>query len=325
MKRDDESFEEKTSGEEELLNFEFDELSEKGESDVKGDSSDDEEIIELIDIVEDEETLEDSESEEIARLLDEDESVQKELTLEPQENEVLDEKSEDLSLEFSDGLQDLDMTVGEDEEESAQIESAQAVEDEATESLHLDLDSTLESFDIAEEEGLGPEMAEAGTEGVPAEAPSEQVDSLETTEAFHSETPEPFIEDADEGIVEEGPEEEISLEFDEPSEAGSSLGTEEEQAVAMAAGAALAAELPEEDFSEILETTEEGPRFEEGMVAQPPEGSIGISEERLEEIITKVVQDVVEKVARETMASVAERVITEAIDALKQSLEVAPD
>ena len=47
----------------------------------------------------------------------------------------------------------------------------------------------------------------------------------------------------------------------------------------------------------------------------------GITGERIEAIITKVVQDTVERVARATMATVAEKVIKEAIDALKQSLE----
>ncbi len=51
----------------------------------------------------------------------------------------------------------------------------------------------------------------------------------------------------------------------------------------------------------------------------------GLSEERLEQIITKVVQDVVERVARETMASVAERVIGQAIEALKVSLETSSE
>lgn len=49
-----------------------------------------------------------------------------------------------------------------------------------------------------------------------------------------------------------------------------------------------------------------------------------ISEEKLEAIVTKVVQDVVERVARETMASVADRVISEAIESLKMSLSENP-
>jgi len=47
----------------------------------------------------------------------------------------------------------------------------------------------------------------------------------------------------------------------------------------------------------------------------------GLSEEKLEMIISKVVEDVVGRVARETMTEVAERLITEAIDALKRSME----
>jgi hypothetical protein len=50
-----------------------------------------------------------------------------------------------------------------------------------------------------------------------------------------------------------------------------------------------------------------------------------MSEERLVEIITRVVEEVVERVARQTMASVAERVIGEAIEALKVSLENSPE
>lgn len=50
----------------------------------------------------------------------------------------------------------------------------------------------------------------------------------------------------------------------------------------------------------------------------------GISEEKLEAIVTRVVQEVLERVARETMASVAERVISEAIESLKKSLSENP-
>ncbi|MCP4667647.1 MAG: hypothetical protein GY849_14930 [Deltaproteobacteria bacterium] len=52
---------------------------------------------------------------------------------------------------------------------------------------------------------------------------------------------------------------------------------------------------------------------------------IGLSEERLAAIITRVVQDVVERVARETMKAVSERMIREAIGALKQSLQSPQD
>ena len=53
--------------------------------------------------------------------------------------------------------------------------------------------------------------------------------------------------------------------------------------------------------------------------------SLGLSEEVIEDIVSRVVKDVVERVTRETMIEVAEKVITEAIDALKQSLESISD
>jgi len=51
------------------------------------------------------------------------------------------------------------------------------------------------------------------------------------------------------------------------------------------------------------------------------EGALPISEERLEAVITQAIENVVEKVARETMVNVAEKLIGEALDALKKTLE----
>jgi hypothetical protein len=66
---------------------------------------------------------------------------------------------------------------------------------------------------------------------------------------------------------------------------------------------------------------EEPPESGEGLMAPTESAHPGISEERLEAMITKVVEEVVERVARETMVSVAERLITGAIEALKRSQE----
>ena len=110
---------------------------------------------------------------------------------------------------------------------------------------------------------------------------------------------------------------------------------------------ALDAELPEEHmlrfedldaFEEPVEKPEsagldrppELPRVDLSEV-QPPEGQfeaeipISISEERIEAIVTRVVEDVVERVARETMTTVTEKLVREAIDALKESLESPHD
>jgi hypothetical protein len=68
-----------------------------------------------------------------------------------------------------------------------------------------------------------------------------------------------------------------------------------------------------------LERLLEDKPVEERQVTQD---SIGISQERIEAIITRVVEDVVERVARETMARVADKVIKEAIEELRESLEL---
>jgi len=59
--------------------------------------------------------------------------------------------------------------------------------------------------------------------------------------------------------------------------------------------------------------------------AEKPESAVthdipGISEEKMKELLTEVIQETVDKAVRETVAEVAEKVIREAIDALKQSI-----
>ena len=46
----------------------------------------------------------------------------------------------------------------------------------------------------------------------------------------------------------------------------------------------------------------------------------GISEEKMKELLTEVIQETVDKAVRETVSEVAEKVIREAIDTLKQSI-----
>ncbi len=61
----------------------------------------------------------------------------------------------------------------------------------------------------------------------------------------------------------------------------------------------------------------------EEKVVEPTESAsdlIAVSEEKLEVLITRIVQEVTEKVARETMNNVAEKFITEAIEVLKESV-----
>ncbi len=92
------------------------------------------------------------------------------------------------------------------------------------------------------------------------------------------------------------------------------------------AGAVITSEFSEEDLSEVPEMQEEqlGSGMAAAAIVSAPEGQGEISEEKIEAIITSVVQDVVEKVARETFTTVAEKLIAEAIDTLRESLESPP-
>lgn len=123
-----------------------------------------------------------------------------------------------------------------------------------------------------------------------------------------------------------GEEELLDFEFDELPDEG--------------AGEAESTPAPEDEVIELTDIVEGGEEARsvkdasldeiEGWLGEeepveeeePTEGTISISEERVEAIITRVVGDVVERVARETMARVAEKVIKEAIDDLRQSLEL---
>ncbi|WP_028320282.1 hypothetical protein [Desulfatiglans anilini] len=58
---------------------------------------------------------------------------------------------------------------------------------------------------------------------------------------------------------------------------------------------------------------------------RPPDHPMAISEDRIEEIIRRIVGETVERVARETLTTVAEKLIREAIDSLKESLQSEQD
>jgi len=75
------------------------------------------------------------------------------------------------------------------------------------------------------------------------------------------------------------------------------------------------------NIEKSLESIEESQKDDLSTGSGQEQKLSGISEERIEALITKTVQDVVEKVARETMTNVAEKLINDAIEALKQTLE----
>ena len=76
-------------------------------------------------------------------------------------------------------------------------------------------------------------------------------------------------------------------------------------------------DFPDEELEEIMSKLEQEGRNSRQLNPVPVEISPGMSEEKMEALI----RDVVEKAVRESMARVAETVIKEAIDSLKESLK----
>lgn len=321
MKKDEDLSKETNKDKDELLDFEFDDLSNGDVEAPNDDSPLDEEIIELDDIVEAGELLEDDESEEVTRVLDEEETVQK--------------------------------TEGTEADSLSSIELDQVLEEEASEDLALDLDAELEGMGTSEMDLIGPEKGEEDSESEEIARLLDGEESIEQELSFEEETDLASIESdqppgADSSQVVEmqldaalenleasekdEPELEL-LESDLESVPDVELldetefdisGLEEPEAPELELEEPevdITPAIPHEDLSQVPEKPDEEPVSEEVAFIPSGEGTIEISEEKIEAIITRVVQNVVEKVARETMTTVAEKLITEAIDTLKESLE----
>ncbi|MCK5724587.1 MAG: hypothetical protein KAI84_18780 [Gammaproteobacteria bacterium] len=395
MKKNKDIFENGKKGEEDLLDFEFDDLSKEDVEAASGGSTEDEEIIELDDIVEKGELVEDPGSEDITRVLDEEEIAnESEVTevmsdseaselAQAKEEEMLDDFEADLDAEFE-KLETSEFDIVEAEEKAQSFEPeetirlpegdesflkalgaesqsdlgsdelAQALEEEISEDFEVDLDEEVKELGTFE---LGAvESAELAEDSESAEiaklldgedAVEENVSTDEGTELTSAESGQPPDGDSSQVVemqlgaalesLEESEKGESDLELmesdlDSVPDADTIVETDMDiESLAASevfelepeeAGAVIAPDFLEEDLSEVPEMQEEqlGSGAAAAAIVSAPEGRVEISEERIETIITSVVQDVVEKVARETFTTVAEKLIAEAIETLKESL-----
>ena len=259
------------------------------------------EILELVDLVEkeDKEKLSGTLDREIAKLLEEEgvsegedvEGLEKEAS---EAEDILDEGESlgepEIDLDFSDiSSSELAVEAEGQAEEKTIEEEMEIVEEKPAEALELDLsvEEEVEPKAGIEEEGIAEIDVEEMLEEEPAGEAALDLESLIE--------PEEPITDLPEEAELEGPAPEVE------------------------------ARIPPEEVSEAVAAQPEQPEPKEVPVELAGEALIGISEEKIEAIVTRVVQDVVDRVMRETVADVAERVISEAIDALKQSLESTSD
>ena len=399
MKKNKDIFENGKKGEEDLLDFEFDDLSKEDVEAASGGSTEDEEIIELDDIVEKGELVEDPGSEDITRVLDEDEiandSEITEVMSDSDASELAQAKEEAMSDDFEADLDaefekletsEFDIVEAEEKAQSFEPEEtirlpegdesllkalraesqsdlrsdelAQALEEEVSDDFEVDLDEEIEELGTSE---LGAvESIELAEDSESAEiaklldgedAVEENVSTDEGTELTSDESGEPPDGDSSQVVemqlgaalesLEESEKGESDLELmesdlDSVPDADTIVETELDiESLAASevfelepeeAEAVIAPEFSEEDLSEVPEMQEEqlGSGVAAAAIVSAPEGRVEISEEKIETIITSVVQDVVEKVARETFTTVAEKLIAEAIETLKESLESPP-
>jgi hypothetical protein len=324
----DRGLDNQVENDEELLNFELDDLSLSDES--IDDPDMDEEIIELVDLVErgsSEDITRDVKAAEWAGAGREatGDAGQATKGLQIAEDGEPDLDLSDLSLEAV-------MEAGVDEkgavpeEEMLDVDLKGLLDEDDGITLDFSAEEDLEMSEISEDEisdadlqallsEAGEELNEEGVDLEPLDILDEEEQELELessreTEFLH-------LKSALEGkIVEEEPAAILDREVEELGAEAVLAGEEE------AAAAEDVSESEDTAESELLPAFGEEPdeeekeHYKEGVLA-------GLSEERVEEIISGVVREVVERVARETMTEVAERMIGEAIETLKRSLNVS--
>lgn len=314
---------EQMDSEDELLNFDLEDLSSE-------DILADDDVIELVELVEpdtDEEKTRElpmkSRGKEKPRAIGvaapKAAPVREEIT--PPLEKAFSEDEEEGELDLSDLTLDIDAettrpapSIGDDAITEADLENL--LQETSDEDISFDLSTGEEGEGGAKEE----EVTDADLEALLQEATAEAIEEADEEGAEEKEIL---------GIVSEAEvSEEVQLEEEKPA-----LEDTEFVADSFEETQALTEPEPEREAPQPALAEEEEPSaaeevsLQEEIAAEEPavEKLVGISEERLEEIITRVVQDVVERVARETMASVAERVIGQAIEALRTSLETSSE
>jgi len=225
-------------------------------------------------------------------------------------------EEEETELDLSDLSLDMDVETSRPvkpagDEEITESDLEDLLQETSDEEVSFDLSTDKERV----QKGKDEEVMNADLESLFQEATAEEIEEV----VEGREVPEVVSEN--EAV------EEIQLEEEKPSLTDINLAVdslEETQAVTELFGEEKA--LPRVLAAAEETVVHEEPGREEIATEEPSlEKLTGISEERMEEIITKVVEEVVERVARETMASVAERVLGQAIEALKASLETSAE
>lgn len=378
MAKDDDIFDEKLGDGEDFLDLDMSDLSidDVSKKPVTGKSDGD--IIDLIELVEKGDASEEKGEEDLLQLLEDDEfKLEEDVSQEPK-TDTADDAAAKKMRRLAKTIPDADFPGGDTDENETEgitttltdIDLSEIIDDqdlsfEEDDEVEEEIDEnaiSLEDFDKTLEDMPAPkmpppkprestqELSVGGDQGEPLEVDLIQPEDEIVQEEISVEDMEKIIEEESiEGIdfeLDTSPEEDDSsiepfgdLEMEE-SVKGIDLDFESSEGIEE-----IDSDLVEETVPTTLEVPEEllVPEPEpEPVLEQAVAAPIGISEEKAEEIISRVVQDTVERVAKETiselfaqdtieriaresMKEAAEKVISEAIDALKQSLETVKE
>ncbi len=305
MQNKDEFMEKGNNLDDDLFDFEFDELIEGHLEEENGASE--EEIIDLVDVVEDEPPQKNPEG--MAMSMEENETIGVEMEMDEHAAPYVETADEsDLELEITD--EDLDGVTEKASNGTWAVDADMAVETN-------DLTQENAARVLADEDDFFKDLDEDQSDAEEIQAQMEaEIDDL--TREFSPE---------DLGVT---PAETEPIDVDQVSEAAEETAPAVEKTTIPALEHENSPEFGGADTG-VAETTHDSRTTETSVsksqaeaTAAPPvqkAGGADISEEKLEAVVREVVESVVERVARETMTSVAEKVIGETIDALKQSLE----
>ena len=211
------------------------------------------------------------------------------------------------------------------DEEEPDHDSIKLPEEVTAEGLELP-SATADSANVATESA---EMKEAfpGDDFPPMESSDFK---FENTSPFEAADAEPFPAQSQENLddVLAGLEKDASA-FEKPEDILADLEKDELEAeepqIEKVEEFLSGYEEPDEDEKSIDVLAEPAVVAPLAESAEKPESAVthdipGISEEKMKELLTEVIQETVDKAVRETVSEVTEKVIQEAIDALKQSI-----
>jgi hypothetical protein len=337
MAKDEQVSGSQTETDEDLLDFDLDDLTSEDLDEGEND------IIELVDLVEEGDESRRGEVDAAAESVEIDDLDvfgQEEKTEEPKPGAEVDLDVSDISL-------DADATkaeqIGADETPAAEVSTDDVLGDLAIEEPGEI--ETVSAEDPPEEKGSGTmefvadsDLEKLFEEELRAEKPVE-AESVDVEVAELKTTAEAVEGDEIVSEVDETPPDIRELPPDEPVKVEESF----QEIVEEVEPAEQMEEISPEPSSELMEepappeeplVMEEPPPAVEEIAPEPsPAALSGLTEEKVEQILTRVVGEVVERVTRETVAevaervtretvtTVAERVIGEAIEALKKSME----